>query len=92
MKNAATLRLTMWFRRRRRPRCWASSKNAIMTPETDDVMTDADPMDPMNDDTPQARAVRFRKLSKFNQRNPLIWHNAHCGEAVLDIARYFLGR
>ena len=54
-------------------------------------MTDADPMDPMNDDTPQARAVRFRKLSQFNQRNPLIWHNAHCGKPVLEIARYFLG-
>ena len=66
-------------------------KNAILTPDPDDVMTDADPMDPMNDDTPDARAVRFRKLSKFNQRNPLIWHNAHCGKPVLDIARYFLG-
>jgi len=66
-------------------------KNAIMTPETDDIMTDADPMDPMNDDSPEARSVRFRKLSKFNQRNPLIWHNAHCGQPVLEIARYFLG-
>ncbi|MCY4071640.1 MAG: phytanoyl-CoA dioxygenase family protein [Chloroflexi bacterium] len=66
-------------------------KNAILTPDTDDIMTDADPMDPMNDDTPQARSVRFRKLSKFNQRNPLIWHNAHCGKPVLEIARYFLG-
>ena len=66
-------------------------KNAIMTPEPDDIMTDADPMDPMLDDTPQARAVRYRKLSQFNQRNPLIWHNAHCGQPVLDIARYFLG-
>ena len=66
-------------------------KNAILMPETDDIMTDADPMDPMNDDSPEARSVRFRKLSKFNQRNPLIWHNAHCGEPVLDIARYFLG-
>ena len=66
-------------------------KNAIMMPETGDVSTDADPMDPMNDDSPQARAVRFRKLNRFNQRSPLIWHNAHCGEAVLQIARYFLG-
>ena len=66
-------------------------KNAIMTPETGDMGADADPMDPMNDDTPEARAVRFRKLSKFNQRNPLLWHNAHCGQPVLDIARYFLG-
>ena len=66
-------------------------KNAILTPETDDIMTDADPMDPMFDDTPEARAVRFRKLSKFNQRNPLIWHNAHCGQPVLEIAQYFLG-
>lgn len=66
-------------------------KNAILTPETGDMRADADPMDPMFDDSPEARAVRFRKLSKFNQRNPLIWHNAHCGEGVLDIARYFLG-
>ncbi len=66
-------------------------KNAIMTPETGELQTDADPMDPMNDDTPAARAVRFRKLSKFNQRSPLIWHNVHCGKPVLQIARYFLG-
>ena len=66
-------------------------KNAILTPDTEDIGTDADPMDPMLDDTPEARAVRFRKLNKFNQRNPLIWHNAHCGQPVLDIARYFLG-
>ena len=66
-------------------------KNAILMPETGDMTADADPMDPMNDDSPAARAVRFRKLSKFNQRNPLIWHNAHCGGPVLDIARYCLG-
>lgn len=66
-------------------------KNAIMTPEMGDIMADADPMDPMNDDTAEARAVRFRKLSKFNRRNPLIWHNAHCGKPVLEIAQYFLG-
>ena len=66
-------------------------KNAIMTPETDEIVTDADPMDPMTDDTPEARTVRFRKLSMFNQRNPLIWHNAHCGKPVLEIARHFLG-
>ncbi len=66
-------------------------KNAILTPETGDMRADADPMDPMNDDTPEARGMRFRKLSMFNQRNPLIWHNAHCGQPVLDIARYFLG-
>lgn len=66
-------------------------KNAIMTPETGDVRTDPDPMDPMNDDTPQARVARFRKLNRFNQRSPLIWHNAHASEAVLRIVRYFLG-
>ena len=66
-------------------------KNAILTPDTDDIRTDADPMDPMLDDTPEARAVRFRKLNRFNQRNPLIWHNAHCGQPVLEVARYFLG-
>ena len=66
-------------------------KNAILMPEDANVNRNPDPMDPMNDDTPEARAVRFRKLSKFNQHNPLIWHNVHCGEPVLDIARYFLG-
>ncbi len=66
-------------------------KNSIMMPEDANINRNPDPMDPMNDDSPAARAARFRKLSKFNQRNPLIWHNAHCSQAVLDIARYFLG-
>lgn len=66
-------------------------KNAILTPEADDIGADPDPMDPMNDDGPAARAARFRKLSRFCQRSPLIWHNAQGGEAMLQIARYFLG-
>ena len=66
-------------------------KNTILMPEDANVNRNPDPMDPMNDDTPEARAARFRKLSRFNQHSPLIWHNAHCGKPVLDIARYFLG-
>lgn len=66
-------------------------KNAILMPEVEDIGANPDPMDPMNDDTPQARAVRFRKLSLFCRRSPLIWHNAHGGEAVTSIARHFLG-
>jgi ectoine hydroxylase-related dioxygenase (phytanoyl-CoA dioxygenase family) len=66
-------------------------KNAILMPEMDDIGTEPDPMDPMNDDTPEARAVRFRKLNMFCRRNPLIWHYAHGGEAVNSIAKYFLG-
>jgi len=64
-------------------------KNAILMPEPD-INPDADPMDPMGD-TPAAKAARFRKLSRFCSRSPLIWHNAHGGEGMLRIARHFLG-
>ena len=64
-------------------------KNTILMPEPD-TKADADPMDPMGN-TPAARAARFRKLSNFCISSPLIWHNVHCGEALLRIAQYFLG-
>ena len=64
-------------------------KNTILMPEPDTV-ADADPMDPMGD-SPEARTARFRKLGKFCVKSPLIWHHAHAGEQVLDIARYFVG-
>ena len=66
-------------------------KNAILMPEPDDIRADADPMDPMNDDTAEARAARFRKLSRFCQSSPLIWDYVHGSEALLSIAQYFLG-
>jgi hypothetical protein len=64
-------------------------KNMILTPEPD-VRTDDDPMDPMGD-TPEARAARYRKLSNFASKSALIWHNVHAGEALVAVARYFLG-
>ena len=65
-------------------------KNTIMSPEPH-TSADADPMDPMNDDTPEARQARFRKLGKFCQESPLIWDNFHVSEQMLAIGRYFLG-
>ncbi len=64
-------------------------KNTILMPEPD-VQADADPMDPMGD-TVKAQAARFRKLSNYCYRSPLIWLTAHGGPAVTRIARYFLG-
>jgi len=64
-------------------------KNILLTPEPD-VRADADPMDPMAD-SPEARASRFRKLSHFAPKNPLIWYNVYASEALLAIARHFLG-
>ncbi|MBM4460592.1 MAG: phytanoyl-CoA dioxygenase family protein [Chloroflexi bacterium] len=64
-------------------------KNILLAPEPD-VRADVDPMDPMGD-SPQARAARFRKLSNFAPKNPLIWYNVYAGERLAAIARYFLG-
>jgi ectoine hydroxylase-related dioxygenase (phytanoyl-CoA dioxygenase family) len=64
-------------------------KNIILTPEPD-VRADADPMDPMGGDA-AARAARFRKLSNFAAKSPLIWHNVYAGAALLPVVRYFLG-
>jgi phytanoyl-CoA hydroxylase len=64
-------------------------KNILLTPEPD-VRADADPMDPMSD-RPEARAARFRKLSNFAPKNPLIWYNVYAGESLTAIARHFLG-
>ena len=64
-------------------------KNTILMPEPD-TKADADPMDPMGD-TPAARAARFRKLGNFCSKSPLIWYNVHGGEAMLQVAQYFLG-
>jgi ectoine hydroxylase-related dioxygenase (phytanoyl-CoA dioxygenase family) len=64
-------------------------KNMILTPEPE-VQADADPMDPMGNSA-EARASRFRKLSNFAPKSPLIWHNIHAGENLLAVARYFLG-
>ncbi|MBV7337288.1 phytanoyl-CoA dioxygenase family protein [Chloroflexi bacterium TSY] len=64
-------------------------KNTILTSEPDST-ADADPMDPMGD-TPAARAARFRKLSRFCSRSPLIWLHVHGGEPMLRVAQHFLG-
>lgn len=64
-------------------------KNILLTPEPD-VRADADPMDPMGDGA-EARAARFRKLSNFAPKNPLIWYNVYAGENLTSIARHFLG-
>ncbi|MCY3708690.1 MAG: phytanoyl-CoA dioxygenase family protein [Caldilineaceae bacterium] len=64
-------------------------KNTILMPEPD-VLADADPMDPMGDSA-RARESRFRKLSNYCYRAPLIWLNVHGGPAIARIARYFLG-
>ena len=63
-------------------------KDFLLRPEPG-LKTDADPMDPMGD-TPQARAARFRKLSGFGPRLPLIWHYYYGSEAMTSVARYFL--
>lgn len=64
-------------------------RNVIMLPEPGKFV-DLDPMNPM-EDTPQGRIARYRKLSNFCVQSPLIWHNIHAGEKLLNIARYFLG-
>ncbi len=64
-------------------------KDFLLRPEPD-IKVDADPMDPMGD-TPQARAARFRKLSGFGSRLPLIWRYYYGSEAMTSVARYFLG-
>jgi phytanoyl-CoA hydroxylase len=66
-------------------------KNQVLTPDVQVQQQDLDPMDPMNSDTPAARTARLRKLAQFCCRAPLIWHEVHCNERLLSIARYFLG-
>lgn len=69
--------------------CRGVIKNTILMPEPDES-ADTDPMDPMGN-SPRARAARFRKLSNFCFRSPLIWLTVHGGPAIARIARYFLG-
>lgn len=64
-------------------------RNVIMLPDPGKFV-DLDPMNPM-EDTPQGRIARYRKLANFCIQSPLIWHNIHAGEKLLNIARYFLG-
>lgn len=64
-------------------------KDIILKPEPDSK-TNADPMDPMGN-TVEARAARFRKLSNFCARSPLIWHSFYGSAAMAWVARYFLG-
>ena len=64
-------------------------KNELLKPEPEG-RPDIDPMDPMGD-SPAARALRFRKLGNFCVTAPLIWHTFQTGEAMLAVARHFLG-
>ncbi|HAA74114.1 TPA: hypothetical protein DCE37_03210 [Candidatus Latescibacteria bacterium] len=64
-------------------------KNQVLLPEPDG-RPDADPMDPMGN-SPEERAARFRKLGNYCITSPLIWHTAHCSEAIIAMARHFLG-
>ncbi|MCH2659927.1 phytanoyl-CoA dioxygenase family protein [bacterium] len=64
-------------------------KNILLTPEPEDVRTDADPMDPMGD-TPEARAQRFRKFNRWCHTSPLVWHSVHAG-AMAPMAQYYMG-
>ena len=64
-------------------------KNELLKPEPDG-RPDTDPMDPMGD-SPEAKAVRFRKLGNFCSMAPLIWHTFHTGAPMLAVARHFLG-
>jgi hypothetical protein len=64
-------------------------KNELLKP-TPEGRPDADPMDPMGN-SPEAKALRFRKLGNFCCLSPLIWHTFHTGETMLAAARHFLG-
>jgi hypothetical protein len=64
-------------------------KNELLKPEPSG-RPDADPMDPMGD-TPEAHAMRFRKLGNFCIEAPLIWHTFHTGEKMLAMGRHYLG-
>lgn len=64
-------------------------KNELLKPEPSG-RPDADPMDPMGN-TPEAQAMRFRKLGNFCVEAPLIWHTFHTGETMLAMGRYYLG-
>lgn len=65
-------------------------RNHIISPEHRPEADQADPMDPMGD-SPDAREARYRKLAQFCERAPVIWHQIHASESILQIARYFLG-
>ena len=64
-------------------------KNIILTPEPDNVRTDADPMDPMGN-SPEARAQRFRKFNRWCHTAPLVWHTVHAG-AMVPMGQHYLG-
>lgn len=64
-------------------------KNIILSPDPG-TRADADPMDPM-DDSPNARAARFRKLAQVGTTAPLLWDAVYTSPALLAIARHFLG-
>ncbi|MEM8739313.1 MAG: phytanoyl-CoA dioxygenase family protein [Planctomycetota bacterium] len=66
-------------------------KDHIQRPEAEAQGEQADPMDPMEDDTPAARAARFRKLNRLGVDSPLLWSNIYLCDTLLGHARSILG-
>lgn len=66
-------------------------KDHIQRPDVANIGHDADPMDPMKDDTPDARAARFRKLGNLGVASPVLWQNVYTNPNVLGLARHYLG-
>ena len=64
-------------------------KNELLKPEPSG-RPDKDPGDPMGN-TPEAQAMRFRKLGNFCVEAPLIWHTFHAGQKMLAMAHHYLG-
>ncbi|MEM7624532.1 MAG: phytanoyl-CoA dioxygenase family protein [Planctomycetota bacterium] len=66
-------------------------KDHIQRPESEAAGEQADPMDPMEDDTAAARAARFRKLNKLGVESPVLWFNVFMNPDLLGHVRHFLG-
>lgn len=66
-------------------------KDHIQRPESEAAGDLADPMDPMEDDTPQARTARFRKLAGLGTASPVLWHTVYTSPSLLALASHFLG-
>ena len=66
--------------------------NQVLMPEVSQTIgADADPMDPMNNNTAAGRAARFRKLGAVGTTSPVVWNYFYLNSALLSMARYFLG-
>ncbi len=66
--------------------------NHVLKPEPGEQnIYNADPMDPMQTDTAEGRAARFRKLAGFGPESPVLWHTFYTAEPVLAVVRHFQG-